>query len=142
MRKEKLPEVVITYAILIIVSFIFFFPVFWLVMASFSATGSIYDYDGFFPKSFSIGTYYKLFTDTQMYDYPVWLRNTLFVAVFSCIFHLPVFWWQEYPMGLLNSKAFYVFYMSKQKSCLCAAFLLIPQNRKKNMLTTDYTKAL
>ena len=25
-----------------------------------------------------------LFTDTQMYDYPSWLRNTLFVSVFSC----------------------------------------------------------
>ena len=85
MRKEKLPEVVLTYIILILVSFIFFFPVLWLVMASFSATGSIYDYDGFFPRSFSIGTYYKLFNDTQMYDYPSWLRNTLFVATFSCI---------------------------------------------------------
>ena len=85
MRKERISEVVITYIILILVSFIFFFPVLWLVMASFSATGSIYDYDGFFPKSFSTGTYYKLFNDTAMYDYPAWLRNTLFVSACSCI---------------------------------------------------------
>ncbi|WP_248406111.1 hypothetical protein [Butyrivibrio fibrisolvens] len=51
MRKERISEVVITYIILILVSFIFFFPVLWLVMASFSATGSIYDYDGFFQRA-------------------------------------------------------------------------------------------
>ena len=84
MRKERLSEAVITYIILIAVSFIFFFPVLWLVLASFSASGSIYDYEGFFPQSYSLSTYIKLFSDTQMYDYPSWLRNTLFVAVFSC----------------------------------------------------------
>ena len=82
MKKERLSEAVVTHIVLILVSFIFFFPVLWLVLASFSASGSIYDYDGFFPKSYSLGTYLKLFTDTQMYDYPSWLRNTLFVAVF------------------------------------------------------------
>ena len=85
MRKERFSEAVITHIILIVVSFIFFFPVLWLVLASFSASGSIYDYEGFFPKSYSMATYLRLFTDTQMYDYPSWLRNTLFVAVFSCI---------------------------------------------------------
>ena len=85
MRKERLSEAVVTHIILIAVSFIFFFPVLWLVLASFSASGSIYDYDGFFPKSYSLSTYIKLFSDTQMYDYPSWLRNTLFVAIFSCV---------------------------------------------------------
>ena len=85
MRKERLSETVVTHIILIAVSFIFFFPVLWLVLASFSASGSIYDYDGFFPKSYSLSTYIKLFSDTQMYDYPSWLRNTLFVAIFSCM---------------------------------------------------------
>ena len=84
MKKERLSEAVITHIILIAVSFIFFYPVIWLVLASFSASGSIYDYEGFFPQRYSFDTYIKLFTDTQMYDYPSWLRNTLFVAVFSC----------------------------------------------------------
>ena len=85
MKKEKISEVIITYAILILVSFVFFFPVLWLVLASFSSTGSIYDYDGFFPKSYSVATYIKLFNDTQMYDCPSWLKNTLFVSGFSCV---------------------------------------------------------
>ena len=85
MKKGRISEAVITYVILIAVSFLFFFPVLWLVLASFSASGSIYDFEGFFPKSYSLSTYQKLFTDTQMYDYPSWLRNTLFVSAFCCV---------------------------------------------------------
>lgn len=84
-RPRNVLEVCVTYIILIAVAFVFFFPILWLVMASFSKTGSIYDFKGFFPSSYSLDTYKKLFTDTAMYDYPSWLRNSLFVAVFSCL---------------------------------------------------------
>ncbi len=91
MRKKKsvrfnnILEVSVTYLILIAVSLIFFFPILWLVLASFSKTGSIYDFKGFFPSAYSLDTFKKLFTDTAMYDYPSWLRNSLFVSVFSCL---------------------------------------------------------
>lgn len=84
-RPKNVLEVCVTYIILIAVAFIFFFPILWLVLASFSKTGSIYDFKGFFPSVYSLDTYKKLFTDTAMYDYPSWLRNSLFVAVFSCL---------------------------------------------------------
>ncbi len=73
----------VTHIILIAVCIIFVFPVLWLVMASFSKSGSIYDIDGFFPNEYSLQSYSKLFTDTEMYDYPNWLKNTLLVAVCS-----------------------------------------------------------
>lgn len=76
---------VTTHIVLIIVCAIFLFPVLWLVLASFSKSGSIYDIDGFFPDALSLGSYEKLFTDTNMYDYPNWLSNTLFVAVMSSL---------------------------------------------------------
>jgi len=75
----------ITYLVLIIVAFVFFFPCLWLIMASFSKSGSIYSFDGFFPQSFSLATFKKLFTDTTMYNYPRWFLNTLFVATGSCV---------------------------------------------------------
>lgn len=78
-------DTVVTYIVLILVCFLFFFPVLWLIMASFSKSGSIYDLKGFFADSFSFSGYIKLFTDTAMYDYPNWLKNTLFVATGSCI---------------------------------------------------------
>ena len=90
MRKKRysvstILDTSITYILLIIVSFIFLFPALWLILASFSKSGSIYDLDGFFPKAYSLKGYRDLFTDTAMYDYPNWLKNTLFIAVFSAI---------------------------------------------------------
>lgn len=89
MRKQgkgkKYADTAITYALLIIVAFIFFFPCLWLILASFSKSGSIYSFDGFFPTSLSLATFKKLFTDTAMYNYPRWFFNTLFVAAGSCI---------------------------------------------------------
>ncbi|MCI7791823.1 MAG: ABC transporter permease subunit [Lachnospiraceae bacterium] len=84
-NKNRLIDAVLTHIVLIAVCIFFFFPVLWLIMASFSKSDSIYDLDGFFPKSFSFAGYQKLFTDTTMYDYPNWLKNTLFVAVFSSL---------------------------------------------------------
>lgn len=76
---------VVTHAILIAVCIIFAFPVLWLILSSFSRSGSIYDIEGFFPKSYSLSSYIKLFSDTSMYDYPNWLANTLYVAIFSSL---------------------------------------------------------
>ncbi len=76
---------IVTHIILIAVCIVFAFPVLWLVMASFSKSGSIYDIEGFFPDTLSLSSYITLFTDTKMYDYPNWLKNTLFVALFSSL---------------------------------------------------------
>lgn len=82
---KSLMDSVITHIFLIAICAVFAFPIIWLVMASFSKSGSIYDIEGFFPSAFSVSSYAKLFQDTTMYDYPNWLKNTLFVAVCSCI---------------------------------------------------------
>ena len=84
-RVKNLIDTIGTHILLIAICFVFFFPVLWLVMASFSQSGSIYDIEGFFPDSFSLASYSRLFTDTTMYDYPNWLKNTLFVSIFSSV---------------------------------------------------------
>ena len=88
MKKKRLSfgncmDSLLTHIVLIAVCIVFAFPVLWLVLASFSKSGSIYDIEGFFPDTLSLAGYKKLFTDTTMYDYPNWLKNTLFVAVLS-----------------------------------------------------------
>lgn len=84
-RFGKILDTGLTYCILIAVAFIFFFPCLWLILASFSASGSIYSFDGFFPSSFSFATFEKLFTDTALYNYPKWFFNTLYIAAGSCV---------------------------------------------------------
>lgn len=78
-------DTIVTYIILLIVAFVFFFPCLWLILASFSKSGSIYSFEGFFPSAFSFDSFKTLFTDTEMYDYPNWFKNTLFIAVMSCL---------------------------------------------------------
>lgn len=89
MRKKrsagKVADTTLTYIILIIVAFVFFFPCLWLILASFSKSGTIYSFEGFFPTEYSLASFQKLFTDTAMYNYPRWFFNTLFVAAGSCI---------------------------------------------------------
>lgn len=75
----------VTYILLLAVAFIFFFPCLWLILASFSKSGTIYSFDGFFPTEYSLASFKRLFTDTAMYNYPKWFLNTLFVAAGSCV---------------------------------------------------------
>lgn len=76
-----------TYLALLLVSAVFLFPCLWLILASFSKTGSLYDFKGFFPSAFSVQTFVDLFTDdvNGLYPYKTWFFNTLYVATCSCI---------------------------------------------------------
>lgn len=86
MRKNKdLIRKIIIYIILVLVSFIFLFPTLWVILASFSNSGSIYSLDGFFPSSYSLDSFKRLFTDTSLYNYPRWFVNTLIISSVSCI---------------------------------------------------------
>lgn len=78
-------DTLLTYLMLTLVGIIFLFPCLWLILASFSKSGSIYSYEGFFPSEYSLDTFRTLFTDTAMYNYPRWFMNTLLIAVFSCL---------------------------------------------------------
>ena len=82
-KSKKVLGVLITYCILIIVAFIFLFPCLWLILASFSKSGSIYSFDGFFPAEYGFDAFKSLFTDTVMYNYPKWFFNTLCNELYS-----------------------------------------------------------
>ncbi len=84
-KTVRMIDTALTHIILIVVCFIFLFPCLWLILASFSKSGSIYSFKGFFPQEYSLDTFRNLFTDTEMYNYPQWFRNTLFIAVMSCL---------------------------------------------------------
>lgn len=84
-KTTRIIDAAVTHVILIAVAFIFFFPCLWLILASFSKSGSIYSFKGFFPSAYSLDTFRNLFTDTAMYNYPRWFRNTLFIAAMSCV---------------------------------------------------------
>lgn len=103
MRKQKyLIRKIIIYIILVLVSFIFLFPTLWVILASFSKSGSIYSLDGFFPSSYSLDSFKKLFTDTSLYNYPRWFMNTLLISSVSCIVGTFLVILTAYTMSRMN----------------------------------------
>lgn len=73
-----------SHIFLVILSLIWLFPVFWVVMTSFRGEkGSFAPY--FWPKTFTFDNYIKLFTETEQFYFGKWFMNTFVVAIFSCI---------------------------------------------------------
>ncbi len=56
----------------------------WVILTSFRAEKGSY-VSTFFPQSFTLDNYTKLFTDTSILNFPKMFTNTLFIAVCSCI---------------------------------------------------------
>ena len=87
MNAARIADNLLTYLALLILSAVFLFPCLWLILASFSKTGSLYDFQGFFPRAFSAQTFVDLFTDdvNGLYPYKTWFFNTLYVSSCSCV---------------------------------------------------------
>ncbi len=90
MKKKKLTvrraaDHIVTYTLLLIMAAVFAFPCLWLILASLSKTGSLYDFKGFFPAAYSFQTFIDLFTNdvNGLYPYKTWFFNTLYVAICS-----------------------------------------------------------
>lgn len=74
----------IVHVSLAILSIIWLFPVFWVVVTSFrKEQGSYVSY--FFPKGYTFDNYIKLFTDRTVLNFPQMFKNTLIIAIFSCL---------------------------------------------------------
>ncbi|HCW03473.1 MAG TPA: sugar ABC transporter permease [Clostridium sp.] len=81
--KTKIANAII-YAILIVLSIIWLFPLVWLILQSFRKEAGAYT-PYIMPKGYTFDNYIKLFTETHLFNYPRWFMNTLVVAIFSCI---------------------------------------------------------
>ncbi len=72
------------YIILSILGIIWVSPLAYLVIQSFSGDkGSVPQH--LFPETFTFDNYIKLFTNTEMLNFPRWYLNTFVVAIFSCV---------------------------------------------------------
>ena len=70
---------------LTILAIIWLIPIAWLIMHSFRGTPTGAFPSQIFPDTWTLDNYIKLFTDTQLFNYPHWFTNTLIVAIASCI---------------------------------------------------------
>ena len=83
-KKRRLSNNTIVHVILGIRAVIWVFPIVWVILTSFRAEKGSY-VSTFFPQSFTLDNYAKLFTDTTILNFPQMFMNTLFIAICSCI---------------------------------------------------------
>ena len=74
----------IIYIILTLLCVVWIIPVVFLLIHSFRAEpGAAIKY--LLPKNYTLDNYIRLFTETELFNFPRWYLNTLFVSVCSCI---------------------------------------------------------
>lgn len=83
-EKEENYKNILAHTVLTVLAIVWVSPLVWIILTSFRAQKGAYT-SSFFPKSYSLDNYIKLFTDTGILNFPRMFTNTLIVAVFSCI---------------------------------------------------------
>ncbi len=81
--RKKITNVIV-HVCLAVLAVIWLFPIFWVILTSFRAEKGSY-VSTFFPKGYTLKNYVKLFTDTQVLNFPKMFMNTLIIAIFVCI---------------------------------------------------------
>lgn len=81
--KKRITNVFV-HLFLTVLSIIWIFPIFWVLLLSFREQKGQY-ITSFWPEKFTLNNYIKLFTDTAIFNFPRWFMNTLLVAICSCI---------------------------------------------------------
>lgn len=114
MDKEKVSSIkrrqrignTITYIILILISIIWLFPFFGLIMQSFRSYDPNVEYGGMvdyiIPKTFSLDNYKFLFSGET--NFLIWYKNTLIIAVFVAILQTIIILCVSYALSRMRFK--------------------------------------
>lgn len=84
MKHTKSASNAVIYAILTVLSVVWLIPIAWLVLRSLQAEKGAW-ITTLLPQGYTLNNYIRLFTETNLFNYPQWYLNTFVVAVFTCI---------------------------------------------------------
>ena len=84
MKRKKKVRNIFAHLFLTVLAIVWVSPLFWIVVTSFRAQKGAYT-SSFFPEKYTFDNYIKLFTDTNILNFPRMFTNTLIIAIFSCI---------------------------------------------------------
>lgn len=91
------------YIILTIISIVWLFPFFYLVLQSLRGEpGSSTMY--FFPKEWTFDNYIKLFTDTSIFNFPKWYGTTLIISIVVTVVQSLIVLVTSYALSRLRFK--------------------------------------
>lgn len=83
-KTKRLIVNIIVHVCLAVLAFVWVFPILWVILTSFRGEKGSY-ISTFFPKTYTLDNYIKLFTDTNILNFPKMFMNTLIIAIFTCI---------------------------------------------------------
>ena len=83
MKKKTISNILI-HVILAVMVVIWVLPIVWVVLISFREEQGAYT-TTFLPQGYTLDNYIRLFTETDLFNFPLWFGNTFIVAVFSCL---------------------------------------------------------
>ncbi|NME81671.1 sugar ABC transporter permease [Clostridium sp. SM-530-WT-3G] len=84
MKSKKAITNTLVHLFLAVLVFIWVLPIAWVILISFRGESGAYT-STFLPKSYTINNYVRLFTETDLFNFPRWFGNTFVVAIFSCL---------------------------------------------------------
>ncbi len=86
-NKKPLKKVIgnlLVHVLLAVLAFIWVLPIAWIFITSFRGEKGNY-ITSFFPKTYTLDNYVKLFTDRSILNFPQMFLNTLIIAIFTCL---------------------------------------------------------
>ncbi|MCR4902440.1 MAG: ABC transporter permease subunit [Butyrivibrio sp.] len=106
MKRKRTISNIVSYIILILISLIWLFPYFGLLMSSFRSFDSNVEYGGMvdyiIPKTFSLDNYKFLFDGST--NYVRWYLNTLVISIFVSIFNTIIVLCVSYALSRMRFK--------------------------------------
>lgn len=90
---------------LTILAIVWLIPIAWLIIHSFRDTPTGAFPTAILPDTWTLNNYIKLFTETDLFNYPRWFMNTLIVAIVSCMLTTILVLLTAYAFSRLRFKA-------------------------------------
>ena len=101
---KKTVDLVLRHLLLTVLVIIWLIPILWLVVTSFSGYKGI-NTAHFFPQTWSLANYKALFFEPDsVVQYVAWFKNTLVIAIFTCIISTVFVLMVSYAMSCLRFK--------------------------------------
>ncbi|MCM1087249.1 MAG: ABC transporter permease subunit [Muribaculaceae bacterium] len=101
---KKTVGFVIRHLVLLFLAVIWLVPILWLVVTSFSGYRGI-NTAHFFPQTWSLDNYKALFLEPDsVVQYVAWFKNTLLIAIFTCIISTILVLMVAYTMSCIRFK--------------------------------------
>lgn len=101
---KKTVSIIIRHVVLAFLAVVWLIPILWLVVTSFSGYRGI-NTSHFFPEVWSLDNYKVLFLEPDsVVQYGAWFKNTLIIAIFTCIISTVFVLMVAYTMSCLRFK--------------------------------------